>query len=303
MNIAKRIVLFLAMNIAVLLVLSIVLWIIQYFTGYNVTASGSSMTGLMIYSLIYWFIGSFISLWLSKWMAKRAYNIQLLDVNNIASFSEKEKVVYDVIRELSNKHDIKLPEIGVYNSIDANAFATGATKNSSLVAVSSWLLNKMSTKEIEWVIAHEMSHIINGDMVTMTLLQWVLNAFVIFFARIFAYAFDEATDGKFGWIWYYVINMILQVLLGVLASVIAMSFSRYREFRADEGSAKAVGKEKMIAALQALKNMYDITPTDSEAGKMAAFQINTKKSSGIMQLFASHPSLDDRIKNIETFNY
>ncbi len=232
-------------------------------------------------------------------MAKRAYGITLFDPNNLSSLTSKQKLVFDTVREISNKHGIKLPEVGIYEAEDANAFATGATKNSSLVAVSSWLLEKMNDGEIEGVIAHEMAHILNGDMVTMTLLQWVLNAFIIFFARILAYAFDEATDGKFWWVGYYVVNILLQILLWIFATMIAMWFSRHREFRADEWSARFVWKEKMIAGLKSLQRMYELTPTDKEAGKMAAFQINVKSKAGFMQLFASHPTLSERIANLE----
>ena len=301
MTLIKRVFLFLAMNMAVLIVANIVLAIVQSVFWINVTAYGYNYTSIFIFALVFGFTGSFISLFLSKWMAKRSYGIQLFDQNNLSSLNDKEKLVYDVVRELSNKHGISIPEVWVFQAPDANAFATWATKNSSLVAVSTGLLEKMNRDEIEGVIAHEMAHILNGDMVTMSLLQWVLNTFVIFFARIIANLADAALkkegDGP-SWI-YYVVSIVMEIVLWLLASIIAMWFSRYREYRADEGSARFVGKEKMIAALKSLQRMYESTPSDTESGKMAAFQISTKNKGGIMQLFSSHPALSQRIQNLE----
>jgi heat shock protein HtpX len=167
-----------------------------------------------------------------------------------------------------------MPEVGIYTAQDPNAFATGATRNSSLVAVSSGLLETMTEREIEAVVAHEMAHIINGDMVTMTLMQGVMNTFVVFFAHIAARAIDNFTDGKLGWLGYNAVYLVLQIVLGIFASIVVMAFSRHREFKADEGSARFVGREKMIAALHALKSLKEIAPKDG--GKMAPLQINTQ---------------------------
>lgn len=292
------------MNMAVLFIANIVLIIVQNVFGINVTAYGFNYTSIFIFALVFWFTGSFISLFLSKWMAKRSYGIQLFDQNNLSSLSDKEKLVYDVVRELSNKHGISMPEVGVFQAPDANAFATWATKNSSLVAVSTGLLEKMNRDEIEWVIAHEMAHILNGDMVTMALLQWVLNTFVIFFARIIANIADSALKKE----WegpsfiYYAVSIVMEIILWILASIIAMWFSRYREFRADEGSARYVWKQKMIAALKSLQRMYELAPNEKEGGQLAAFHISIKRNGGIMQLFSSHPPLEARIKHLENSN-
>ena len=216
---------------------------------------------------------------------------------DIGSLSSKERLVYNTVVDIAQKHNITTPEIGFYQAQDPNAFATGATKNSSLVAVSSGLLNMMSEQEIEAVIAHEMSHILNGDMVTMTLLSGVMNTFVIFFARIIAEIVDSRTDGKLGWIGYQAVYIILQIILGIFASLVIMAFSRHREFKADAGSAKLVGKEKMIAALRALERMKEIAPKNNS--KMAAMQINTQTSYGVKKLFMSHPPLEERIVYLE----
>ena len=293
----KRIFLFLLTNIAVIAVLTVVIALAEKFLWISISGYSQNYTSVFIYALIVWFTWAFISLWISKWMAKKAYWVVVVTSENISSLSKKEKLVYDVVMDLSNKHWIKMPEVWFYDDKDPNAFATWASKNSSLVAASSWLLDQMNENEIEWVIGHEMAHILNWDMVTMTLLQWVLNTFVVFFARILANIFNNVTDGKF-WIWgYYLVNILLQILFGILASVIAMWFSRYREYRADEGSAKFLWKEKMISALEALKKMQSLAAWDDS--KLAAMKISTKKRWGIMSLFSSHPDLDDRIKNLQ----
>ena len=231
-------------------------------------------------------------------MAKRAYKPVLITAETANNLSKKEYLVWETVERLAESNWIKMPEVGIYEDSEPNAFATGATKNSSLVCVSSGLLESMDEGAIEWVVGHEMAHILNGDMVTMTLLQWVVNTFVIFAARILANLFDSFTDGKF-WAWGYMwINILLQILLGFLASLITSKFSRYREFRADEGSARFLGKEKMIAWLQALKNMQN-KMHESTDPKMTAMQISSQKKWWIMALFSTHPDLDDRIEALE----
>lgn len=297
----KRIFLFLAMNMAVMIVIGIIITILENVFHINISWYGQSYVSIFIYALVVWFTWSFISLFLSKWMAKRSYNIEIITKEMVNNLSWKEKVVYEVVEDLAIRNHIKMPEVWVYDDEDPNAFATWASKNSSLVAVSTWLLNTMSKDEIEWVIGHEMAHILNGDMVTMTLLQWVLNTFVVFFSRIIAwiadkfFSSDEEESSGPSWI-YYVVSMIMDILLWILASMIAMWFSRYREFRADEGSAKFMWKEKMINALNALKNMQELAKGDNK--ELAMMKISTRKRWWIMALFSSHPDLDDRIDNL-----
>ena len=296
----KRMMLWFGMNIAIMIIITLVFTILEQVFGITLDLYGtgtSSLVSILIFSVIVWFSGSFISLAISRWMAKKTYKITPIKQEEVFNLSSKEKIVWNTVSELSERNNITMPEVGIYRSSEANAFATWMTKNSSIVAVSSGLLDSMDEGAIEWVIAHEMAHILNGDMVTMTLLQGVLNTFVIFFARVIANIFNSYTDGKF-WVWgYFAINILLQIIFWVLASLIAMKFSRHREFKADAGSARYVGKEKMIAWLQALKRMQ--TMVSSDDSNLAAMKISTKKRSWIMMLFSSHPDLDDRIKALE----
>ncbi len=295
--------LFLITNLVIIVTISILLFIVERVFGINISWYWYNYTSLLIFALIWWFAWSFISLFMSKWMAKRAYNIQIISKEDVYNLSSKEKVVWQVVEELSDRYKIKMPEVWIYEDSEPNAFATWATKNSALVAVSSGLLNNMTKEEIEGVIGHEMAHILNWDMVTMALLQGVLNTFVIFFARILANIVDSFTNKEWNWPgWgYYVSSIVFEILFWILASMIAMWFSRYREFKADEGNAKFVGKEKMIYALMALKKMEPVLvhTTDSNDQRFAAFKIESKKGRWIVSLFASHPSLDDRIKALE----
>lgn len=294
----KRIFLFLLTNIAVIVVIGIVIAILENILWINISWYSSSYVSIFIYAIIVWFSWAFISLLLSKWMAKRAYNIVLMTRENFWDFSEKEKFVYEVVSRLAENNRIEMPEVWVYESADPNAFATWATKNSSLVAVSTGLLDLMNKDEIEWVIGHEMAHILNWDMVTMTLLQWVVNTFVVFLSRVLANIFDNVTDGKFWTLWYILVSIVLEICFWILASLIVMGFSRHREFRADEGSAIFVWKQKMIAWLRALQKMQNIASGDNES--LATMKISTHKRWGIMVLFSSHPDLEDRIKNLES---
>lgn len=302
----KRIAIFLLTNIAVLATIMISLSVIQAVFGINVTGYGWSYVGIFIFALVVWFAGSFISLALSKYMAKMAYKINLATKQNFDALDEKQKIVFTTVEDLAQRHNIKTPEIGFYISPEPNAFATGASKNSSLVAVSSWLLNMMNADEIEGVVAHEMAHVLNGDMVTMALVQWVLNTFVVFFSRIIANIIDNFVQGEEestgpSWV-YYVSSIVLDIIFGIFASLIAMKFSRYREFRADYGSAQYVWKRKMIAALKALQTMQNRMLSNDDS-KMATMKISTKnKKSGILSLFSSHPDLSDRITALENAN-
>lgn len=248
----------------------------------------------MLYALIFGMLGSFFSLFISKWSAKKAYDIQILDENS-ASSDPKLLLIYKTTERIARENNIKMPEVGYYESTDVNAFATGASKNSSLVAFSTALLNQMSEDEIEGVVGHEMAHILNGDMVTLTLIQGVMNAFVILLAKIVAEAIDKflsSDDGEgLGLIAYNLVYIGLQIVFGFLASFVVMYFSRKREYRADEGGAKYTSKAKMIAGLQKLKSMQSLGTKDT---KMSPFMITEPDS-----MFSTHPSLDNRIKALQ----
>ena len=246
----KRLWLFILTNIAVIALFSIALFAIERVFWINISAmSGQSYLGLLIYAAMFGFIGSFFSLAISRWMAKKAYGITPFTSEEAFRLTGKEKLVYDTVVEIAERHHIKTPEVGIYNSPDPNAFATWATKNSALVAVSTGLLHHMNEREVEWVVAHEMAHVLNGDMVTMTLIQWVMNTFVIFFARIIAEIINSRTDGKLWVFGYMAVYIWLQILLGILAGLVINAFSRWREYHADAGSARYVGKEKMIVTI------------------------------------------------------
>ena len=293
----KRILLFLLMNIAVIALITIVFAVLERFFGIRLDLYGFNYVSIWIYSAIIWFSWAFISLFLSKWMAKKAYWITIIDQSEVYNLSDKQKVVWDVVKELSERNNINMPEVGIYESPEPNAFATWASKNSSLVAVSTGLLEIMDKNAIEWVIGHEMAHILNWDMVTMTLLQWVLNTFVVFLARIITNLIASRFNEWLSTIVYFLIDILLQILFWLFASLIAMKFSRYREFKADEWSARFLWKEKMIAWLQALKRMQNLAPKDEWT--FATMQISTRTKWWIMSLFSSHPDLDDRIKALE----
>ncbi len=294
----KRIWLFLLTNIAVIVLISIIIYIVEAVFWIKISWYSSDYSSVLIYSAIVWFTWAFISLFISKWMAKRAYNIEIITKEKLFSLTKKEKLVYDVVERLANQNGIKMPEVGIYESDEPNAFATWATKNSSLVAVSTWLLDNMDEGAIEWVIGHEMAHILNWDMITMTLLQWVINTFVVFASKILANIASGFVKEEMAWIVRIVVDIILQILFWILASLIVMKFSRYREFKADAGSAMLVWKEKMIAWLKALKVMQERMLTD-DSDKMATMKIWSKSKSWFMALFSSHPDLDDRIKALE----
>ncbi|AOM40350.1 protease HtpX [Xenorhabdus hominickii] len=290
-----RIALFLLTNLAVMVVFGIILSL----TG----VQRSSVAGLMIMAGLFGFGGAFISLLMSKWLALRSVGGQLIE----KPANETEAWLMETVRRQSDQVGITMPQVAIYDALDINAFATGARRNASLVAVSTGLLNNMSRDEAEAVIAHEISHIANGDMVTMTLLQGIVNTFVIFISRIIAQAAssflssndDESESSSNGNpIVYMVLSMVLEIVFGILASIITMWFSRYREFHADAGSAKLVGREKMIAALQRLKTSYE----PQEGGSMMAFCINGKPKS-FSELFLSHPPLDKRIEALRSGEY
>ncbi|AVJ55963.1 protease HtpX [Idiomarina sp. OT37-5b] len=284
----QRIALFLATNLAIILVVSFIYNLISNATGYSLNNAG----GLLIFCALFGFGGAFVSLWLSRWMALRATGARVIETPR----SSAEQWLVQTVRRQAQQAGLPMPQVAIYQSPEPNAFATGRSKKESLVAVSTGLLDAMSQDEVEAVLAHEVSHIANGDMVTLTLIQGVVNTFVMFFARIIASVIDNATRGNnqqgggLGSFAYFGIVMLLEVVFGVLASIIVMWFSRQREFRADAGSAALVGPHKMIAALERLKRAQE----SRLDGTMLAFGINGKRS-GLSKLFMSHPSLDERI--------
>ena len=283
---AKRVILFLLTNLAITFVLGIVLNIIFKVTGIQ----SQSTAGILVLSLVFGFSGSLISLFLSKTMALRSVGAEVIQQPR----NQAEQWLFNTVQRQSQQAGIPMPDIAIYHSADVNAFATGATKNNSLVAVSTGLLDNMTEDEAEAVVAHEIAHITNGDMVTMTLLQGVLNTFVIFLSRMILTAVastkDENGNSSTNTMVFWIADIVLQMVFGVIATMIAMWFSRYREYRADAGSAKLVGKEKMIMALQRLQRVHE--PQEME-GSLAAFMINGVRSK---ELFMSHPPLEKRIE-------
>jgi len=284
----KRILLFLVTNIAVLAVLSIVMRILG--VDQMLAANGQDPVALLIMAAIFGFGGSFISLAMSKWMAKRSMGVQVIEQPRNA----EEAWLVETVRRQADAAGIKMPEVGVFDSPDMNAFATGARRNAALVAVSTGLLRGMNRQEAEAVLGHEVSHVANGDMVTLTLIQGVVNTFVIFLSRIIGNIIDRALSGNRdrggNGPFYFLIVMVLQILLGILASMVVAWFSRYREFRADAGGAQLSSRQNMISALQRLQQRH---PTTELPEQMRAFGISGGKLS---KLFSSHPPLEVRIE-------
>lgn len=292
----KRIGLFILTNILVIAAVSIILQV--FGIGNYLTAQGIDYQSLLIICMVWGMAGSFISLMMSKWMAKTMMGLEI--VTPTGPYGTLVRKVHEISRRAGLS---EMPEVAIYRSPDVNAFATGPSKNNSLVAVSTGLLERMNDDEAEGVLAHEVAHIANGDMVTMALIQGVVNAFVMFLARVAAFAIDQATrrdndDGRgLGMFAHFFLVQILQVIFGILAAPVVMGFSRWREYRADAGSAKLVGKDKMIRALENLKRNYPIQEQVKEEPAMAAFKISSKKAWA--ELFASHPSLDKRIAALQ----
>jgi heat shock protein HtpX len=276
----KRVLLFLATNFAVLIVLSIVMSVVFSFFGID----SSSMGGLLVFAAIFGFGGSFISLAMSKWLAKRSTGAQVIH----QAQNQTERWLIDTVSKQAAKAGIGMPEVAIFNSPEMNAFATGMNRNNALVAVSTGLLQHMDEDEIEAVLAHEISHVANGDMVTLTLIQGVVNTFVIFLARAIA-GLIRNNNNQLGGIAYFAIVIVLEIVFGILASMIVMWFSRQREYRADAGSAKLSSKPKMIAALERLKRNHE----SQLEGSMMAFGIAGGKKRS--ELFLSHPPLEKRI--------
>ncbi len=285
----KRIILLITTNIAIMLVLSIVVSVLGL--DRYLTREGLDLQALLIFSAILGFGGAFISLLLSKWMAKMSMGVRVISEPR----TETEQWLVNTVRSQAQQAGIGMPEVGIFDSPDPNAFATGANKNSALVAVSTGLLNNMRRNEVEAVLGHEVSHVANGDMVTLTLIQGVMNTFVFFLARVIGFIVDRVLlknerDGV--GIGYIATVIVAQLVLGILAGMVVAWFSRKREFRADAGGAHLAGTNSMIGALEALRRVH--TPT-ALPEKMQAFGIRSGPPQGWQKLFMSHPPLEERI--------
>jgi len=286
----KRILLFVATNLAVMITLSIVLSLLG--VGGYITPDGLDYSALMVFCLVWGMGGAFISLQMSRFMAKMAMGVQLI---NGRSGQAELDWLYSTVEQLARKAGLQMPEVGIYDSPEVNAFATGPSKKRSLVAVSSGLMRSMQHQEIEGVLAHEISHIQNGDMVTMTLIQGVVNAFVMFFARIIANIVRQMVDEKISHLVFFAVTLVLDILLGILGMMVVAWFSRAREFRADAGGATLAGKANMIGALQRLMQNKELV--DTTQPQLATMKINGGK--GFMSLISTHPPLEVRIAALQ----
>ncbi len=287
----KRVLLFVAVNIAVILVLSIVLGLLGIDSILDEQGTGLDYRALLIFALVIGFGGSFISLAISKWTAKMATGAKVIT----KASNETETWLLSIVEKQAKEVGVGMPEVAIFNSPAPNAFATGMNRNNALVAVSTGLLQAMNKDEVEAVVGHEMSHVANGDMVTLTLIQGVLNTFVIFLSRVVGYFVDRVllkNDKGLG-LGFYLTTLVTQILFGILASIIVLWFSRQREFRADEGGGNLAGREKMIAALEKLQ----ISSGKPLPEQISAFGISGKqeKKASFKSLFMSHPPLEDRI--------
>ncbi len=286
-----RIFLFLATNIAIMVVISIVFSVLGLSGTLDAQGIGLDLNALLVMSAVIGMTGSFISLAMSKWSAKRAMGVHVIDQPQ----NQTERWLLDIVAKQAQLAGIGMPEVGIFQTPEANAFATGMNKNSALVAVSTGLLQNMNADEVEAVVGHEMTHVSNGDMVTMALMQGVVNTFVFFFASIIGHVVDRVvfrTERGYGPA-FFITRIVAQIALGFLASMLVMWFSRYREFKADAGGAKLAGREKMIGALRALQRGHD---AQDLPGQLAAFGIN---GGGMSRLFMSHPPLEERIAALQ----
>jgi len=286
-----RILLFLATNAAILVVISIVFNLLGISGTLDAQGVNLDLNALLIMSAVIGMTGSFISLAMSKWMAKQSMGVYVIEQPQ----NQTEQWLVDTVARLARQAGIGMPEVGIFQAPEPNAFATGMSKDDALVAVSTGLLQSMSPDEIEAVLGHEISHVSNGDMVTMALMQGVVNTFVYFFASVIGHIVDRVvfkTERGYGPA-YYITQIVMQIVLSILATMLVMWFSRYREFRADEGGARLAGKQKMINALRALQRSHE--PEDLPE-QLAAFCIN---GGHVQKLFMSHPPLEERIAALE----
>jgi len=286
-----RIFLFLATNAAILVVISVLFNLLGLSGTLDAQGIDLNLNALLVMSAIIGMTGSVISLAMSKWSAKNAMGVHVIDHPQ----NQTEQWLINIVAKQAKQAGIGMPEVGIFQAPDANAFATGMNRDNALVAVSTGLLQSMNADEVEAVVGHEISHVANGDMVTMALMQGVVNTFVYFFATVIGHVVDRVvfkTERGYGPA-YYITQMLAQIALGILASMLVMWFSRYREFRADAGGATLAGREKMIGALRALQRSHE--PEDLP-GQLAAFGIN---GGGVSRLFMSHPPLAERIAALQ----
>lgn len=287
----KRIVLFMAVNILVVVTISIVTSILG--VGRYIGPSGINLGSLAVFCLVWGMGGAVISLMISRWSAKLALGVQVIDPGTT---NPDERWLYATVQRLAQQANVPMPEVGWYESDEVNAFATGPSKNRSLVAVSSGLMNRMGREHIEGVLGHELTHVANGDMVTMTLIQGVVNAFVMFFARIIAFAVSQGVREEWRAMTNFIVTVVLEIALSLLGLIVVAWFSRQREFRADAGGAQLAGRAKMIGALQALKQTVELV--DTEQKSLATLKISGK-AGAVTSLFATHPPLDVRIEALQ----
>ena len=291
----KRILLFLATNIAVLLVISLVFKLLGFEGLLQANGVDLNLSAVLVWAALIGFSGSIISLLMSKGMAKRSMGVQIID----SPTTPFEQWLMTTVARQAQAAGIKMPEVGIFDSPDPNAFATGWNRNDALVAVSTGLLQQMNRDEVEAVVGHEISHVANGDMVTLTLVQGVVNTFVVFLSTIIGHFVDRVifkTEQGHGPA-YFVVSMVSQLLLSILATMVVMWFSRQREFRADQGGADLTSRNKMASALRALQRVHE--PRDLPAGEFAAFGISGGIGDGFKRLFMSHPPLEERIAALE----
>lgn len=287
----KRVFLFIITNIAILVVLSIVLSLLGVNSILDEQGVGLDVSALLAFSAVFGMGGSFISLAISKWIAKRMMGARVIE----QPANENEAWLVETVRQQAQASNIGMPEVAVFDSPSPNAFATGARRNSALVAVSTGLLRSMNRGEVEAVLAHEISHVANGDMITLALIQGVVNTFVIFLSRVVGYYVDRIVfrnERGLG-IAFYVTSIVAQIVFGILASVVVFWFSRQREFRADAGGARLAGTEKMVGALERLQAATSAEPLPEQ---MAAFGISSGAKRGLTRLWMTHPPLEERIE-------
>lgn len=291
----KRIALFLITNLAILVVLSIVLSLLGVDSLLAENGVDLDLQALLIFSAVIGMTGSFISLAMSKWSARRMTGAKVIT----HAENKTQQWLLATVERQASQAGIKMPEVAIYQSADVNAFATGMSRNNALVAVSSGLIESMKMDEAEAVLAHEVSHVANGDMVTLALIQGVVNTFVIFASRVVGHIIDRVVlkNERGHGIGFFVSSMIAQVIFGILASTIVMYFSRQREFKADAGAAELAGSQKMVAALRRLQSIHQPSKLPEE---MAAFAINGGVAEGFKKLFLSHPPLEERIAALQS---
>ncbi|MDG5790024.1 protease HtpX [Evansella sp. AB-P1] len=299
----KRILFFLLTNFLVMTTIIIVWSIITTFTDIGAIETGGPGLGidfiaLGIFSIIVGFAGSFISLGMSRWIAKKMMNIKVLDPNG--QLTRGERAVVEKVHRLSRAAGLThMPEVGIYHSQEVNAFATGPSKKRSLVAVSSGLLNVMDDAAVEGVIAHEVAHVANGDMVTMTLLQGVVNTFVVFFSRLAAILVSRLVRSEMQMVVRFAAIIIFQILFSILGSIVVMAYSRHREFHADRGGADLAGRDKMAHALRSLKSHVNRATVNDRTDDAAIQTMKISSKGKMSKLFSSHPDLDERIARLE----